>query len=237
MKSIFAIIILFFASMFLQSQIEPVKSPAKFLPPPPGLKNFLFGYNDAAASLMWVRVVQNLDHCETGKYSGSDYVHAIPKKGQSMIDAVVTRKMKPSTCHKGWVYQMLDVISLIQPTFKLVYDHGANFLSIAVDDREGARLIFEKGLKLYPDDWRLNFHASYLYLWELQDAQRAAELMRNAVRNGAPTIVANLAAKIYDRNGQSDLAEIVLREALSQNPSEIYKKVLESKLKELKDKK
>ncbi len=214
-----------------------IKSKAGFLPPPEGLKHFLFGYNDAAASLLWLRVVQNLDYCEAGLHQDSDYVPAVPTSGQTMLNAVITRKMKPSKCHKGWVYSMLDVISQIEPKFKLVYDHGANFLSILVDDREGARLIFEKGLQLYPDDWRLNYHAAYLYLWELQDAPRAVELMRHAAQHGAPLIIARIAATIYDQSGQSDLAEIVLREALSSHPPEEYKKILEAKLKELLDRK
>jgi tetratricopeptide (TPR) repeat protein len=233
MKSFIFLSISFFACIFLQSKVSPVKSDASFLPPPDGLKHFLLGYNDAAASLLWLRVVQNLDYCETGKYGLSDYVAPVPKKGQTFLEAVVERKMKPSKCHKGWVYKMLNAISTIEAKFKLVYDHGASFLSIIVDDREGARLIFEKGLQLYPNDWRLNFNAAYLYLWELQDTQRAADLMRKAVQNGAPLIVAKFAARIYDHNGKADVAEAVLREALHQDPPEQYKIILEEKLKDL----
>jgi tetratricopeptide (TPR) repeat protein len=235
MKAILSLFISFLFCIFLQWQTSSVKNNAKFLSPPEGLKYFLIGYNDASASMLWLRVVQNLDYCEAGKLQQSDYVPAIPQKGQTMLDAVITRKLKPSKCHKGWVYNMLNVISSIEPKFRLVYDYGANFLSIAVDDREGARLIFEKGLKLYPDDWKLNFHAAYLYLWEIQDAQRAAELMRNSVRHGAPMIIANIAAKIYDQSGHSDIAELVLREALSNDPPEHYRKILEEKLKDLKE--
>ena len=39
----------------------------------------------------------------------------------------------------------------------------------ATPDREGARLIFEKGLRQFPQDWSLAYAAAYHYLFEIQE--------------------------------------------------------------------
>lgn len=221
-------------STYFQSQISIPVTNKKFLKPPPSMKYFTWGYNDLTSSLLWIRLVQNIDTCEEGKYSGSDYVAPQQNKdGVVTIKAVVERKLKPSKCHKGWVYSMLDVITEITPRFKIAYEHGAQFLSIIVDDREGARLIFEKGLKLYPNDWRLNFNAAYLFLWELQDSARAGELLRVAINNGGPPTVSTLAATIYKEEGRLQMAEITLREALAKDPPEEIKVIIRKKLEDL----
>ncbi len=188
----------------------------KYLKPPLALKNFTFGYNDLFASSLWIRLLQNFDYCETGKYSGEDYV--APERTENRIDGIIARKVKPSKCHKGWVYSMLDAISEILPKFHLAYDTGAMFLSVIVDDREGARLIFEKGLKMYPDDWRLNYHAGYHYLWEVQEPKRAAELFHKAGTSGAPEWVVALSAALYTKVGQAMIAKTILENALKNNP-------------------
>lgn len=219
---------IFAACVFFQDLKAP-QIPKKFLRPPDNIKYFTLGYNDMVASLLWLRVMQDIDRCENGKVVEEDYVAPI-KEAPSKIQGIVQRNIKPSKCHKGWVYSMLEAITEIQPKFKIAYDVGASFLSITVDDREGARLIYDKGLKQYPNDWRLNFSASYLYLWELQDADRAAELMHAAIKNGGPPLLSTLVAAIYSESGRLDIANIALRQALSRDPPEDIKKAILQKL-------
>jgi tetratricopeptide (TPR) repeat protein len=202
----------------LQSRASLVSIDKKFLKPPAAIKNFTFGYNDFIASLLWVRLVQNLEYCEDGKYTAEDYVqpnNEVPDK----LTGILSRQLRPSKCHLGWVYSMTDVITEIQPRFYLAYDVGAIFLSIAVDDREGARLIFEKGVKQYPKDWQLNYKAGYHYLWEIQDPQRAAQLFNQAAQNGAPQWVNALSAALYTKVGQARLAKTILENTLENHPT------------------
>ena len=77
-------------------------------------------------------------------------------------------KLVESRCNEGWVYHMLDRITDFSPRFLYAYVHGGLLLSIVVDDREGARQIFEKGLKAFPDHYNLNYHAAYHYLAEVK---------------------------------------------------------------------
>lgn len=201
----------------LQTRAPQLQTDKKFLKPPEAIKNFTFGYNDMFASLLWIRLLQNFDYCEGGKYDGSEFVPPVDSASDK-IAGIVERKMNPSRCHKGWVYSMLDSISTIEPRFDLAYDTGALFLSVIVDDREGARLLFDKGLKVYPDNWSLNYHAGYHYLWEMQDVERAAPLFERASRNGAPKWVSALSAALYTKAGQAQVAKSILEEALLTNP-------------------
>ena len=212
--SYFFLCVVFSLAVFVQASQSQIPRPAKvFLRPPDGIKFFTLGYNDVIAALLWIRAVQDLDVCENGRVTETDYVPPI-KTAPSKLKGILGREVKPSKCHKGWVYSMMDVITNVQPRFKLAYESGAQFLAIAVDDREGARLIFEKGLKLYPNNWKLNFDAAYLYLWELKDAERASELLYQAMKNGGPGYLPSLVAGIYSEMGQAQFARHLLMDSL-----------------------
>lgn len=216
----------------LQVRAPRVEHNKKYLRPPVAIKNFTFGYNDMLASILWIRLLQNLDFCEGGKYSGEDFVHPV-QSAPDKISGILERAIKPSRCNKGWVYSMLDVISEVNPRFHLAYDTGAMFLSVVVDDREGARLMFEKGLRIYPDNWNLSFHAGYHYLWEVQNAQRAAELFNQAARSGAPKWATALSAALYTKSGQVRLAKAILENALQNNPSGMDEERIKKRLDEV----
>ncbi len=236
MKNAGRILLIFVAfglAIFSQSQLKLPKTKKEFLRPPEKIKYFTFGYNDMMASVLWLRLVQNFEYCEGGKYTEADYVEPTRPAGKDRLTGILERQMKPSKCHKGWVYSMLDVISEIQPHYKLVYETGASFLSVAVDDREGARLIFEKGLEQYPNDWQLLFKAGYHYLWEMQNPGRAAELYNRAGKAGAPEWVASLAGALYTRVGQAYLAKIVLEDAVKRNPNGKFSPRIKERLDEV----
>lgn len=232
--SMVAVAVLWISVAQLQVQAPVVKVDKKYLKPPIALKNFMFGYNDFFASLLWIRLLQNFDYCEGGKVTGEEYVMP-DKNAKDKIAGILDRPINPPRCHKGWVYSMLDVISEIQPKFSLVYDTGGMFLSVTVDDREGARLIFEKGLLLYNKDWNLNYHAGYHYLWEIQDPARAAELFHQASESGAPDWVVALSAALYTKVGQLNIAKSVLERALKNNPKGIEEERIKIRLQEVND--
>lgn len=189
-----------------------------FLSPPENLKYFTFGYNDVIASVLWIRLLQDFEYCEGGKYQESDYVRPSEDKVDG-VDKVLDRKLHASKCNKGWVYSMLNSITDIQPRFKIAYDTGAVLLSVLVDDREGARLIYDKGLSLYPDDWEMNFRAAYHYLWEMQQPQKAALLFDKAAKLGGPPWIVALSAALFTRVGNAQFAKIILEDALAKRPT------------------
>ncbi|HEX4925994.1 MAG TPA: tetratricopeptide repeat protein [Bdellovibrionales bacterium] len=171
-----------------------------FVHPPKYAERFHFGYAEPMADVMWIRLLQDLGACRT-----SGEMQDLPG------DEV-------ATCHMGWTYRMADAITTMTPRFRMVYDAAGTLLSVVGGDREGARLIFEKSLKVFPDDWQLHYRAAYHYLHEIKDYRRAGELMHRAADLGAPPWVYALAARLYTREGRAELARTILLDFLERNP-------------------
>jgi hypothetical protein len=182
-----------------------------FVNPPKNLRLLTFGFNDLMSSLLWVRVLQDMQICDQNSIRTP-----LPEFTQSddPLAEILTRKMPDPQCQKGWVFQMLDVITDLTPDFYMAYSDGATMLSVVVDDREGANLIFAKGIQSFPDDWQLLYRAAYHEMFEMQNAERAAELMRRAGQRGAPQWVYSLSAKLYTRLGQAAFAKTILESVL-----------------------
>jgi len=112
-----------------------------------------------------------------------------------------------------WGYYMVDAVTRLQPRFRLAYVLGANTISL-LHDTEGARLLFERGLQIYPNDWVIAYRAGYHYLYEVKDCKRAAEIFDVAVKNGAPMWVDGLVSRLYSAEGQFDIAKQVVLQGL-----------------------
>lgn len=169
------------------------------VPPPMYVERFVFGYKETVADLLWLRLVQDFTVCESVA-GGIAHVEGVKRAGHA--------------CRQGWVYRMVDAVTNLAPDWILPYRTGALLLSVAVDDIEGATKIFEKGLARFPYDYSLNYNASYHYIWEVKNPQRAAVLLLTAAKNGGPSWLFSLAGKMYSQAGQAELAKGVLEDAL-----------------------
>lgn len=217
---LFTMVVFFFLTMYLRppEKTEQQKS-LHLAPPAQQIKNFTFGYSDILADLFWLRVLQKFDYCEN-----EDSPRAL-NQGLD-IEAILDYEMPPSRCHKGWVFQMIDRITDLSPSFRYAYAAGASLLSIAVDDREGARIIFEKAMRKFPKDWSIIYRAAYHYLFEIQNGSRAAILMEAAAKNGAPGWVISLSSRIHTKMGKVELGITVLQDFLKKNPDTSFKEYI-----------
>ena len=73
----------------------------------------------------------------------------------------------------SWMYHRFNTISLLDPKFLENYWYGGQYLSVIKDDDIGAQMLFEKGLDIYPEDYRLLYYTGSHYLIELHDKQNA----------------------------------------------------------------
>lgn len=73
----------------------------------------------------------------------------------------------------SWMYLRFSTISKIDPSFYENYLFGGQYLSVIKDDLQGAKEIYEKGLKSFPEDFWLNYHAAFHYYFELHDTKKA----------------------------------------------------------------
>jgi hypothetical protein len=192
--------------------------------PPEKIERLTFGYNEALADLLWIRVLQNFDSCgRDGRAEDRDY-----KKGVNLTQLPV--------CNNSWVFQMIDAITNLSPRFFAAYYFGGLNLSYLVNDIEGAEKIYAKGLVAFPNDLRLLFSAAYHMLENVKDKPRAAHLMLQAAQAGAPTYFMEVAARLFDSGGRKKFAIRQLEKFLEEVPPEDkFRAKLEARLKQLRD--
>lgn len=193
---------------------DAIEVSTALLPPPRGIEHFSLGYNENLSDSLWLRVIQDIDHCDAGEVKRGEQCKGTPL---------------------GWVFRMLEAITNLTPTFRMPYNHGATILSVVVNDKEGARQIFDRGIEQFPNDWSLQFRAAYHYLYEIGDDRKAAELLTMAGKNGAPQWVYGLAARLYTKEGQAELAKTVLQSVLEEDPDSKYAEKLRGRLAQLEE--
>lgn len=218
----FSLGLIFFTNtkFVLEPSAQPKPNPIKLTP------QMTFGYEDIVADVMWIQTIQDFDYCEGPRKEKA------ANRGVTFEQALANKNIS-SRCNQGWVYQMLSVITDLAPRFKKPYTAGAVSLSVGVDDREGARLLFEKALKQFPTDWSLAYAAAYHYLFEIQDAARAADLLLQANRYGGPTWLPVLASRLYSASGRQALGRSVIEEYLKTHPEGDGAKRARERLKQL----
>jgi hypothetical protein len=69
----------------------------------------------------------------------------------------------------SWMFLRFEAITDLDPGFRQAYFYGGQYLSIIKDDVFGAESIFLKGLKEYPNDFWLLYHAAFNYYFEIND--------------------------------------------------------------------
>lgn len=211
------ITLLFFSSIVGLIYVRPVASVddrVRKIYPSKQIVNFTLGYDGALAGSFWLNFLVYAGLCDQGADVAPTY-----NSGGNLTE-ILNNSLAPSRCHLSWSYQMLDVMSDLSPRFYSIYKQGAELLSVAVDDREGARRILEKGLSKFPKSQELNFIAGYHYLYEIQDAEKAIERLQTSVENGGPDWIPALIAGIYTEIGKAALAKKFLEDFLQTNPSE-----------------
>ena len=98
----------------------------------------------------------------------------------------------------SWMYLRFKNIAELDPEFYQNYLWGGMYLSIIKDDRLGAAEIFERGLKYYPNEYELNYHAGFNYYAQLQNYEKAYDLF-NKIQTypQAPMHLKTLTAKLH----------------------------------------
>lgn len=203
-------------------KVDPIK-----IYPTKTIQDLNFGHKNSMADIFWLNTVQNMDYCENGAEERSYN----PGVG---VDALLNAKLEPSRCDKGWVFQMLDFITDISPRFESAYLIGGVTLSVIVDDREGAKIIYDKGLEQFPKNWMLNYRAAYHYLLELQKPGRAADLLLQAYKYGGPDFIPTLVTRLYSKVGRAMLGYTTLKEFIDNNPDSPVIARAKKRLEELK---
>lgn len=98
---------------------------------------------------------------------------------------------------KSWLYLRFNTIAYIDPLFLMNYQFGGLYLSIVKDDLIGAEDIFLKGLKQYPNDYKLNYNLGFLYAIEQSYYKKAIPYLEKVKDDPrAPRFLESLIIKV-----------------------------------------
>lgn len=85
---------------------------------------------------------------------------------------------------------------------------------------EGSSKLYAKAMQNLPDNGYIAYNYAYHALSEEKNPAKAAGLLFMAAKQGAPTWVYSLAARLYTDAGQKEFAENVLKQAEANNVDE-----------------
>lgn len=186
-------------------RVDVFSQARQLIPPPQHIERMAFGFNEVIADSLWIRAVQDFDYCE--------------------------QQISNNVCkNNSWLYLMLDAVTNLSPSFRMPYATGSLALTIIISDIAGATKIFDKGIQAFPKDWPILYRAAYHYLYEVKDKKRAAELLVQAGKNGAPAWVFALAGRLYSDAGSLDLAEALLQQMIAEGQDPAVVKRLQDKI-------
>jgi hypothetical protein len=184
-----------------------------YIPPPKAAVHLTSGFNVQFADSLWLRAVQDFDYC--------------------------SRKISENECvGKSWLFSVLDLASTMDPKLEpSMYQTGGLALTVIISDYQGATAFFDRGVRIYPTNWQLNYAAAYHALFEEKDKIKASRLYMRAAENGAPWWVPQLAARLAEEGGDSIFAEKILEDMIAQNAETTVVERLKEKLKRIRSKK
>lgn len=142
------------------------------------IRNFSLGQERLISSLLWVLTLMNLDN---EHYKKKDL--------------------------NSWPYLRFDLIASLDDQFYEAYLFGAQYLSVIKDDLIGAKDLYDRGLKKYPDDYQLNFSAGFHYYFELSNIKSAIQLFKVAQQSPkAPGYLPSLIARLETQRNNPRIA-------------------------------
>ena len=144
------------------------------------LKEATLGYEQAAASLTWIRALQ---------YFGKNV------------------RTKSSFEH---MYHLSDVITDLDPYFQEPYVFGAFVMLTNLNNPEGAMELLEKGRENNPESWRLYFESGLISYLSYRDSDTSARYFRRATElPDAPEYTYRFAAFMEEQRGSLEKALIL----------------------------
>lgn len=111
----------------------------------------------------------------------------------------------------SWMYIRFSTISQLDPYFYENYAWGGQYLSIVKDDLIGATELLKRGLRYYPDDYRIAYNLAFTYYFELGDYENGLKYMeRIQFHPKAPQYFPSIVLKLKAELGYSQEALLAL---------------------------
>ncbi len=149
----------------------------------------------------------------------------------AMIQSDIDQSQKEGD--RSWMYYRFLQIAHLDPFFYTNYHDGGLYLSVVKDDVVGAKLLYERGLKIYKNDFQLNYYGAFNDLFELDDKMGALEkyhiLLKHPESKKYPYLY-TLIAKIQSESLGPHEAEKTLETILQNVHNKAVRKKIQSSL-------
>lgn len=107
----------------------------------------------------------------------------------------------------SWMFLRFSTIVALDPKFLKAYQLGGLYLSVIKNDNYGAKALYEKGIKMYPDDFQLNYQLGQLYLFEIFNPKLSYHYFSKVVHDSrAPFFLSSILARLAANMQLLDLA-------------------------------
>jgi hypothetical protein len=189
-------------------QIERDRGWAPFVPPNPAMwlqpgkaaDRVFLGYKNLVADIYWMRAVV---------YYG----------GKRRQQADQQEKGITSAANFDLLYPLLDLVTTLDPHFKVAYRFGAIFLTEAYPAGPGrpdlAVALLQRGIEKDGGRWEYMEDIGFVYYWWIRDYAKAAEWFRRAAdAPGAPSWLAPLAATTLAQGGDRQSSRLLWSQML-----------------------
>ena len=168
------------------------------------LQIFSLGQSRLISSLLWVTTLLESD---MDHYKGNDL--------------------------NSWIYLRFKSIITLEPNFLKAYQYGGQYLCIVKDDLIGADDIYNIGLSIYPNDYKLLFDSGFLYAFELRNTEKALNSYSKILHHKeAPPYLKTIYAKLkfQQTNDLNQSYQLLLEMYKNEPDNTILKNKLEKDL-------
>jgi tetratricopeptide (TPR) repeat protein len=186
-------------------------TPLMWLQAGPAMKRAALGYDALIADVYWMRAVV---------YFGQQRLSTAADKSYDLL------------------YPMLELVTQLDPRFRLAYRFGAIFLSepypSGPDRPDLAIQLLQRGLERDPNRWEYARDIGFVYAWTYRDYQTAADWFQKASEMpNAPIWLKSTAAMTLTRGGDREAARALWRELYDTAEADALRKAAESRLAQL----
>jgi hypothetical protein len=121
----------------------------------------------------------------------------------------------------NWLYLRFLTISILDENFYENYQYGGMYLSIIKDDLEGAADIYDRGLLIFPNDFKLNYQAGFNSYIEMGNYEKGLNYLKKIENHpDTPEIVKFIIKKLeFETNHDFDTILIFLKTSLASTKS------------------
>jgi hypothetical protein len=199
-------LVLFLASLFLHradagKSLDWQKDQLTYLPSGKLLKPMTLGFEEAAASLLWVKGVLYFGEAFL---MGSGY---------------------------QWMGHILDIVTTLNPRFKEAYNFGASMLAKDKEEIPATLKLIERGLVEYPNEWQWRVSAALAKRKLDSDYVAAAEYLKPIASDpSVPKHVRLLVATFAEKGGNERMAVAYLVERYLQSTTPMEKEMFSERL-------